>query len=47
MLSAALSLAISAGGKTHAALAALMAADSGVYCGPLRLLACEVIAAAA
>ncbi|KAF6256649.1 P-loop containing nucleoside triphosphate hydrolase protein [Scenedesmus sp. NREL 46B-D3] len=29
-------------GKTHAALTALMAAPSGVYCGPLRLLACEV-----
>lgn len=29
-------------GKTHAALSALMAASSGVYCGPLRLLACEV-----
>lgn len=29
-------------GKTHAALEALAAAPSGVYCGPLRLLACEV-----
>jgi ATP-dependent RNA helicase SUPV3L1/SUV3 len=29
-------------GKTHAALMALCAASSGVYCGPLRLLACEV-----
>jgi len=29
-------------GKTHAALAALGAAASGVYCGPLRLLAVEV-----
>ena len=29
-------------GKTHAALAALSAAPSGVYCGPLRLLAVEV-----
>lgn len=29
-------------GKTHAAIAALAAAPSGVYCGPLRLLACEV-----
>jgi ATP-dependent RNA helicase SUPV3L1/SUV3 len=29
-------------GKTHAALAALRAAPSGVYCGPLRLLAMEV-----
>lgn len=29
-------------GKTHAALAALAAAPSGVFCGPLRLLACEV-----
>ena len=28
-------------GKTHAALAALMAAESGVYCAPLRLLAWE------
>jgi ATP-dependent RNA helicase SUPV3L1/SUV3 len=28
-------------GKTHAALEALMAAESGVYCGPLRLLAWE------
>jgi hypothetical protein len=29
-------------GKTHAALAQLKAAPSGVYCGPLRLLASEV-----
>ncbi|GLC71011.1 hypothetical protein PLESTF_001060700 [Pleodorina starrii] len=29
-------------GKTHAALQALKAAPSGIYCGPLRLLACEV-----
>lgn len=29
-------------GKTHAALAALSTASSGVYCGPLRLLAWEV-----
>jgi|APGre2960657404_1045060.scaffolds.fasta_scaffold51327_2 ATP-dependent RNA helicase SUPV3L1/SUV3 len=29
-------------GKTHAALAALKAARSGVYAGPLRLLALEV-----
>ena len=29
-------------GKTHAALNALRVADSGVYCGPLRLLAWEV-----
>lgn len=29
-------------GKTHAALAALRAAPSGLYCGPLRLLAQEV-----
>ncbi|GIM09322.1 hypothetical protein Vretimale_13239 [Volvox reticuliferus] len=29
-------------GKTHAALQALKAAPSGMYCGPLRLLACEV-----
>lgn len=29
-------------GKTHAALEALAAAPSGLYCGPLRLLACEV-----
>lgn len=29
-------------GKTHEALTALKAAPSGVYCGPLRLLACEV-----
>eukprot|EP00775_Hariotina_reticulata_P009430 gene9430-9595_t len=29
-------------GKTHAALLALCAAPSGVYCSPLRLLACEV-----
>ena len=29
-------------GKTHHALEALRAADSGVYCGPLRLLAWEV-----
>lgn len=29
-------------GKTHHALAALSAARSGVYCGPLRLLAYEV-----
>lgn len=32
-------------GKTHAALQALKAAQSGVYCGPLRLLASEVWAA--
>lgn len=29
-------------GKTHGALAALTAAPSGIYCGPLRLLAWEV-----
>ena len=29
-------------GKTHAALQALKAAETGVYCGPLRLLAWEV-----
>eukprot|EP00300_Choanocystis_sp_HF-7_P009238 c16331_g1_i1.p1 GENE.c16331_g1_i1~~c16331_g1_i1.p1 ORF type:complete len:764 (-),score=156.79 c16331_g1_i1:12-2303(-) len=29
-------------GKTHAALQSLMAARSGVYCGPLRLLAWEI-----
>lgn len=29
-------------GKTHAALSELKAAGSGVYCGPLRLLAWEV-----
>jgi ATP-dependent RNA helicase SUPV3L1/SUV3 len=29
-------------GKTHAALADLAAAPSGVYCGPLRLLAWEI-----
>ena len=29
-------------GKTHFALRALAAAESGVYCGPLRLLAWEV-----
>jgi ATP-dependent RNA helicase SUPV3L1/SUV3 len=29
-------------GKTHNALAALEKANSGVYCGPLRLLAWEV-----
>lgn len=29
-------------GKTHAALTALSSAQSGVYCGPLRLLAWEV-----
>lgn len=29
-------------GKTHAALQALMSSKSGVYCGPLRLLAWEV-----
>ncbi|GLI70256.1 hypothetical protein VaNZ11_015103, partial [Volvox africanus] len=29
-------------GKTHAALQALKAAPSGLYCSPLRLLACEV-----
>ena len=29
-------------GKTHAALEALRAAKSGVYCGPLRLLAWEI-----
>lgn len=29
-------------GKTHAALEALRSAESGVYCGPLRLLAMEV-----
>ena len=28
-------------GKTHAALQALKAAETGVYCGPLRLLAWE------
>ena len=28
-------------GKTHAALQALKAAGTGVYCGPLRLLAWE------
>lgn len=28
-------------GKTHAALQALKAADTGIYCGPLRLLAWE------
>lgn len=28
-------------GKTHSALAALVSAKSGVYCGPLRLLAWE------
>ncbi len=32
-------------GKTHSALKALAAAGSGVYCGPLRLLASEVSAA--
>lgn len=29
-------------GKTHNALEALMHAQSGLYCGPLRLLAVEV-----
>ena len=29
-------------GKTYNALKALRASQSGVYCGPLRLLACEV-----
>ncbi len=29
-------------GKTHQALQALQAAPTGLYCGPLRLLACEV-----
>ena len=29
-------------GKTHHAVEALMAAESGVYCGPLRLLASEM-----
>lgn len=29
-------------GKTHAALAAMRAARSGLYCGPLRLLAMEI-----
>lgn len=29
-------------GKTHHALDAFFAADSGVYCGPLRLLANEI-----
>ncbi|EME31361.1 ATP-dependent RNA helicase (mitochondrial) [Galdieria sulphuraria] len=29
-------------GKTHAALEALRAAQSGIYCGPLRLLAWEI-----
>jgi len=29
-------------GKTHAALESLKAAQGGVYCGPLRLLACEI-----
>ncbi len=29
-------------GKTHQALEALRAAPSGLYAGPLRLLACEV-----
>lgn len=29
-------------GKTHAALSELKAAETGVYCGPLRLLAWEV-----
>ena len=29
-------------GKTHSALERFRAADSGVYCGPLRLLATEV-----
>ena len=29
-------------GKTHFALRALAAAESGVYCGPLRLLAWEI-----
>ena len=29
-------------GKTHAALQALKSAGTGVYCGPLRLLAWEV-----
>ena len=29
-------------GKTHSALQAMVASGSGVYCGPLRLLAWEV-----
>jgi len=29
-------------GKTYQALSAFLAAESGVYCGPLRLLAMEV-----
>lgn len=29
-------------GKTHSALKRFHASDSGVYCGPLRLLATEV-----
>lgn len=29
-------------GKTHNALQALMKARSGLYCGPLRLLAVEI-----
>ena len=29
-------------GKTHTALERFSAADTGVYCGPLRLLATEV-----
>lgn len=29
-------------GKTHSALARFRAANTGVYCGPLRLLATEV-----
>ena len=29
-------------GKTHSALERFHASDSGVYCGPLRLLATEV-----
>lgn len=33
-------MAVSAG-KTHAALAALARAGSGIYCAPLRLLAWE------
>ena len=29
-------------GKTHNALVAMQKAESGVYCGPLRLLAMEI-----
>ncbi len=35
-------LPVLAAGKTHQALQALRLAGSGLYCGPLRLLACEV-----